>query len=223
MRSGRLLAAKREEVHFALTELYAPGGALNQPPTQLVAYFDDLAVVRTAKAYMSRQNDVSVDGQAVVVTAGPPGAGKTEALRTMALNGYRVTDPDVAKDLLLKDAEAHGLLAYRNSHVLPAITLAKHIATYPTRRCSNALQLLPASCGRFPRQISACRPGGPRALGWEPPAARPASASRAVAVQEGVHSPREFVWVGCGALWCVPGGVRDRAEPEVHCGFGCPQ
>lgn len=141
------MAADQEEVHSALTELYAPSGALNQPPAQLDAYFDDVAVIRTAKAYMSLQGDVSVGGHAVVVTAGPPGAGKTEARGTMALSGYRVIDPDVAKDLLLRDAEAHGLLAYRNSHLLPdgrpvgVRELAAHIHAISTRTTDLVRQL----------------------------------------------------------------------------------
>lgn len=141
------MAVEQEEVHSALTELYALGGALNQPPAQLNAYFDDLAVVRAAKAYMSLQSDVTVGGHAVVVTAGPPGAGKTEARGTMALNGYRVIDPDVAKDLLLKEAEAQGLLAYRNSHILPdgrpvgVRELASHIHSISTRTTDIVRQL----------------------------------------------------------------------------------
>jgi hypothetical protein len=84
------LAADREEVHAALTELYLPGGGLSQAPAGLGSYFDDLSVVRIAHAYMNRQNDVTAGGQAVVVAVGPPGAGKTQALGTLALNGYRV-------------------------------------------------------------------------------------------------------------------------------------
>jgi sulfoquinovose isomerase len=92
MWSGRPLAAEQKEVHSALTDLFAPGGDLNQTPPEVRAYFDDLAIVRTAKDYMSRQTDVTAGGHAVVVAAGPPGAGKTEALSTMALKGYRVID-----------------------------------------------------------------------------------------------------------------------------------
>ncbi len=146
-RSGRPLADKREEVHAALTELYARGGGLSQAPTELGAYFDDLTIVRIAKTYMGRQNDVTTGGRAVVVAAGPPGAGKTEALSTLALSGYRVIDPDVAKDLLLDDAEKHGLLTYRNAYVLPdgqpvgVRELAAHVHSISTRTTDIVRQL----------------------------------------------------------------------------------
>jgi dephospho-CoA kinase len=141
------LAAEQKEVHSALTDLFAPGGDLNQTPPEVRAYFDDLAIVRTAKVYMSRQTDVTAGGHAVVVAAGPPGAGKTEALSTMALKGYRVIDPDVAKDLLLNEAERLGLLAYRNAYVLPddrpvgVRELAAHIHTISTRTTDIVRQL----------------------------------------------------------------------------------
>jgi len=133
------LAAKQEEVHAALTALYAPGGSLDHPPAELIKYFDDSVVIRTAKAYMDLQGDVTVGGHAVVVTAGPPGAGKSEARETMVLKGYRVIDSDKAKDMLLKEAEAQGLLAYRKLHVLPdgrpvgVRELASHIHSISTR------------------------------------------------------------------------------------------
>lgn len=133
------MAVKREEIHAALTDLFALGGALNQQPDELSEYFDDLAIVRIAHAYMQLQSDVSTGGQAVVVTAGPPGAGKTAARKTMSLSGYRVIDADIAKDLLLIEAERHGLLAYRHSHVLPdgqpvsVRELSSHIHSLSTR------------------------------------------------------------------------------------------
>lgn len=110
---------KRDQVHAAITELYAEGGALYKAPPELTAYFDDAAIVRVAKDYIERQEDVSVGGMAVIISAGPPGAGKTEALGTLSLDGYRIIDPDVAKDMLLDEAERHGLLRYRNELVLP--------------------------------------------------------------------------------------------------------
>lgn len=133
------MAAEREEIHSALTDLFAPGGALNQRPDELTKYFDDLAIVRTAHAYMQLQSDVSAGGQAVVVTAGPPGAGKTAARKTMSLGGYRIIDADIAKDLLLTEAERQGLLAYRHSHMLPdgqpvsVRELSSHIHSMSTR------------------------------------------------------------------------------------------
>ncbi|BAS18626.1 hypothetical protein AHiyo8_pI69300 (plasmid) [Arthrobacter sp. Hiyo8] len=82
-------------------------------------YFDEDTLVRAAKIYRSLQGEVATDGKAVVVTAGPPGAGKTSALDTLNLKGFRRIDPDVVKDILLDDAERHGLLKYRHDHTLP--------------------------------------------------------------------------------------------------------
>lgn len=108
-----------EETHRALTDLLAPGGDLQRAPEILDAYFDDAAIVRTAYAYLELQRDVIQEGRAVVVSAGPPAAGKSTVLKTLQLSGYRLIDPDRAKDLLLNDAEIHGLLDYRNGIVLP--------------------------------------------------------------------------------------------------------
>jgi len=141
------LAADRDTVHAALTNLYAPGGALEIAPNLLLAYFDDAAVVRMAKAYMGRQQDVQAAGRAVVVAAGPPGAGKTEALKTLDLRGYRRIDPDDAKDIILDDAERHGLLNYRHNHTLPdggpvgVRELASHVHSISTRTTNLVRQL----------------------------------------------------------------------------------
>jgi dephospho-CoA kinase len=146
------LAVDRDDVHSALTQLFSPGGALETPPSELAVHFDDLAIARTAKAYMRLQDDVSTGGHAVVVTAGPPGAGKSEARETMALQRYRVIDPDVAKDLLLRDADANGLLAYRHTHVLPdgkpvgIRELAAHIHS-ASSRTTDVVRRLALSAG----------------------------------------------------------------------------
>jgi hypothetical protein len=147
MRSGRLLAAERGAVHAALTELYAPGNELQRAPDVLLAYFDDAAVVRLAKAFMVRQQDVMTAGRAVVVAAGPPGAGKTEALKTLDLRGYRLIDPDDAKDMILDDAERHGLLSYRHNYTLPdgepvgVRELASHVHSISTRTTNLVRQM----------------------------------------------------------------------------------
>ncbi|MFJ4027893.1 zeta toxin family protein [Paenarthrobacter sp. NPDC089989] len=147
MRSGRLLAAEREAVHAALTDLYGPGNDLEQAPDLLLAYFDDATVVRLAKAFMARQQDVMTAGHAVVIAAGPPGAGKTEALKTLDLKGYRLIDPDDAKDLILDDAERHGLLGYRHKYTLPdgkpvgVRELASHVHTISTRTTNLVRQM----------------------------------------------------------------------------------
>ncbi|MFC8041705.1 hypothetical protein ACFUOZ_20325 [Paenarthrobacter sp. NPDC057355] len=48
------MAAELGTVHAALTELYAPGNDLERAPDVLLAYFDDVAVVRLAKTFMAR-------------------------------------------------------------------------------------------------------------------------------------------------------------------------
>lgn len=105
-------------MHAQLTELFASGGVLNVAPKEIGVHFDDPAIVRLAKLYMSRSAGVASGGQAVVVSAGPPGAGKTSALNTLRLDGYRRIDPDQAKDLVLEEARKLGLLDYRLAHTL---------------------------------------------------------------------------------------------------------
>lgn len=141
------MAAEQDDVHGALSDLLRPTGSLAVPPRELAVYFDDLAIARLAKAYMALQRDISSGGHAVVVTAGPPGAGKTEALATLALPGYRRIDPDVAKDLILREAEHHGLLFYRHSFVLPdgkpvgVHELASHVHSISTKTTDIVRQL----------------------------------------------------------------------------------
>lgn len=113
------MVGSRDEVHAALTEQYGQRGALHVPPPELGAYFDDAAIIRVAKKYMEQTTDVATGGRAIVVGAGPPGAGKNAALQTLSLNGYRVIDPDEAKDMLLDEAQRHRLLDYRYGVLLP--------------------------------------------------------------------------------------------------------
>lgn len=113
------MVGNRDEVHSALTDLYGAGGDLAVAPPELAVYFDDLAIARAARAYMQRDAHVTAGGHAVVVTAGPPGAGKSSTLDSMDLSGYRRIDPDEAKKLLLDDAERHGVLSYRERLILP--------------------------------------------------------------------------------------------------------
>ncbi|WP_209682814.1 zeta toxin family protein [Arthrobacter stackebrandtii] len=139
-KSAGPLAGEVQEAHRALTELLAPGGALHQAPAILGTYFDDAAIIRTAHQYMeTTQRGVIQDGRAVVVSAGPPAAGKSSVLNGLHLAGYRLIDPDAAKDLLLHDADAHGLLDYRSGVLLPdgepvkVRELASHVHHASTR------------------------------------------------------------------------------------------
>lgn len=110
---------ERDKSHAALTALLDEGGALHTAPIELERYFDDAACARFAIKYRQHQPHVQQGGKAVVVSAGPPGAGKSTALAGMKLTGYRRIDPDEIKDMLLNDAERHGLLAYRDGFTLP--------------------------------------------------------------------------------------------------------
>lgn len=131
----------KDEVHAVLTELLGRGGTLGEAPGALEAHVDDATVIRIAKDFRGLQDDVVSDGRAVVVSAGPPGAGKSQALTSLLLSGFRVIDPDTAKDLVLNEADRHGLLEYRHDIVLPdgqpvgLRELASHVHGLSTRVC----------------------------------------------------------------------------------------
>lgn len=112
------MADKQELVHQELTQLTSRGSPLHQAPPHLLAYFNDRMVVDVANRYLALQTEVKVEGRAVVYSAGPPGAGKSSALQSLNLEGYRKIDPDEAKDLILDEAHRHGLLRYRESFML---------------------------------------------------------------------------------------------------------
>ncbi|WP_146145295.1 zeta toxin family protein [Microbacterium timonense] len=61
--------------------------------------------------YLERDPNVVREGQAAIVTAGPPGAGKTTALESAGLlaGSFRNIDADVVKDILLERALRDGI------------------------------------------------------------------------------------------------------------------
>lgn len=63
------------------------------------------------EGYLSDSADVGKDGLAAIVTAGPPGAGKSTRLNEVEndLAGYRRLDADRIKDLLLEQAIKDGI------------------------------------------------------------------------------------------------------------------
>lgn len=80
-------------------------------------------------AFLDRQRSVRREGKAALLTAGPPGAGKSSALDQLGLtdDGWRRLDADVVKDFIVDDAARSGryddVLAYRlaDGHpVMPA-------------------------------------------------------------------------------------------------------
>lgn len=108
----------RNRVHGELTALLGPGGSLHRPPSSLASFLaDDVLLADVADQYRRSQPDGALGGLAVVVTAGPPGAGKSRAVASLSARHRRIDSDDV-KDLLLARAEKEGLLADRGAHRL---------------------------------------------------------------------------------------------------------
>lgn len=108
----------RNHVHAELTVLLDPtAGPLGQPPPDVEAILDDALINEVAVEYRAQTPEAPTEGRAAIITAGPPGAGKSTALRTL-LEDHRRIDPDEVKDLLLARLEAAGLLAERHRYTL---------------------------------------------------------------------------------------------------------
>ncbi|WP_052207053.1 zeta toxin family protein [Sinomonas humi] len=133
------MGGDREAVFAALEDLYRPEGGLYVAPRELAEHFDDAMIAHLVREYLDLQGEVVAEGKAVVVSAGPPGAGKSGALGSLDLRGYRVIDPDAAKDILIRHALDAGLLDYRLGFGLPdgdsvhPLELAPHIHSQSTR------------------------------------------------------------------------------------------
>jgi hypothetical protein len=108
---------RRSQVHGQLTDLLGPGGDLEACPNDVTEFFTDELRDQVNVEYKSQDLDVETEGKAVIITAGPPGAGKSSALGSL-LDGHRRIDPDEIKDLLLQRLEDGGLLEFRHDHVL---------------------------------------------------------------------------------------------------------
>lgn len=106
MRSAGQLDDHKAQVHQELTELTGPEGSLFEAPPELFAHFDAATRIRIAHEYLALQHEVQAGGRVVVYGAGPLGAGKSSALSSLKLEGYRKIDPDVAKDLILEEQNA---------------------------------------------------------------------------------------------------------------------
>lgn len=117
MSATRSSRALRDRVHAELTELLAADGKLGVVPANISEFFDEARQRQIALDYRAQSPDAPAEGRAVIITAGPPGAGKSTALRGV-LDGHRRIDPDEIKDLLLAEAEAADLLVTRRDHTL---------------------------------------------------------------------------------------------------------
>lgn len=106
----------RDAVAAQLIELSTSGQPLHADCHRRTAvlYAGDLgrrAVHRDIiEKYLSRASPRQ-DGRSAIITAGPPGVGKSTALRTEVadLDGYRILDADIVKDYLIEEAIADGI------------------------------------------------------------------------------------------------------------------
>ena len=109
---------QRDCVHAELTRLLDPTlGPLGKPPREVEAFLTEDLRDEVAEEYRAMSPDAPADGRAAIITAGPPGAGKSTALDVL-LDEHRRIDPDAVKDLLLGRLEAAGLLEVRHGFSL---------------------------------------------------------------------------------------------------------
>lgn len=108
----------RNRVHQELTALLDPsGGPLHAIPAEVATFLDDGCLAETATQYRALSPDAPTEGRAAIITAGPPGAGKSTALGPL-LRRHRRIDPDEIKDILLVRLEQAGLLEQRRRYRL---------------------------------------------------------------------------------------------------------
>lgn len=107
----------RAQVAGQLTALSAPGAPLHRDSDQSTARLyprGDIGRARfqrdTIDWYLSQANP-RLGGRTAIVTAGPPGAGKTALLRARIadLDDYRIIDADIIKDHVIRQAIADGI------------------------------------------------------------------------------------------------------------------
>ncbi|GAA3271647.1 zeta toxin family protein [Paenarthrobacter aurescens] len=99
-----------------LIRLTQPGSLLNRDSHRSTAVFYDARDKQRRKfhtelieSYTADAADLGKDGSAAIITAGPPGAGKSTEVEKLGLTGYRVIDPDVIKEHLLEKARRDGI------------------------------------------------------------------------------------------------------------------
>ncbi len=114
----------REVVASALEELCCTNGPLDAyGPNRSALRFGgdsrrDAVLTGVLDEYLSMPGEYENQGRCVVVTAGPPGAGKSTEVAGLSL-GCRVIDADAIKDLLISRALVDGTYDPLLEHVLP--------------------------------------------------------------------------------------------------------
>lgn len=115
----------RFEVADQLTRWSASGGQLHRDAIDCTdsLYSTDVDRLRyhrdVIEEHLARANP-SCDARSAIVTAGPPGAGKSTAVRVSVvdLDEYRIIDSDEIKDDLIRKALQDGIYADRLSEIL---------------------------------------------------------------------------------------------------------
>lgn len=119
----------RADVADQLTKLSARGASLHPDSSEATEnryLINDAGRRRfhntTIDWYLGLQDDPRSDGRTAVISAGPPGAGKSTALRQLIpdLDEFRIIDADIIKDHIIKQALADGIY----DHLLNAASLA---------------------------------------------------------------------------------------------------
>lgn len=106
----------QEEVHRQLTGLL--DGELGAVPDEIGMFTRDL-VDTMAHLYLADGAPGETDGLAALVSAGPPGAGKSTALAKLGLRRtYRRIDPDEIRAKMLTLLEQQNMLAVRHTFTL---------------------------------------------------------------------------------------------------------
>lgn len=106
----------RDDVAAQLTDMARPGQPLhaNSDRRTNVLYAGDRARASLHRHivtdYLSRASPLQ-DGRSAIITAGPPGVGKSTAMRAQIddLDTYRILDADIVKEYLVQRAVADGI------------------------------------------------------------------------------------------------------------------
>lgn len=105
--------ALRDDVHAQLETLIGveSGSRLPADPNHHDPVFTDDLLIRVARDYRASKPKPARGGAMMLVTAGPPGAGKSHWVdRAIGQRDYLAIDPDEVKDLLLVEAQKLRLL-----------------------------------------------------------------------------------------------------------------